>query len=412
MHIAFISHEFPPDTGGGGIGTYLDQITALLAHAGHAVEVFCGAGSASGTSRRADGVQVYRVSAETAEQFRAAVAPVFSARHALAPFDVMEANDFDAPANAIKRAHPDLPCVIKLHTPRFCIDELHNHAPALAQRARMLAGALRRGQWPHAPAPIRSTPAAREELAALALADEIAAPSRAIAVAAQDWVPEADGKASVFPYPYVPPAALLAIPAGGATGRITYLGRLEERKGVVDLADAIPSVLSAHPGARFRFIGRAMPSPRHGQDMRTYLESRLGPAAAAVEFTGPVAPAELPRLLAETDLLVAPSHWESFGLVCCEGLAAGRAVVGSAAGGMAEILDQGRCGLLVRPRSPARLGEAIIALLPDENRRRELGRSGRERILQHYSAATVLAAQLASYQRAIARRAAPIPPAP
>jgi glycosyltransferase involved in cell wall biosynthesis len=353
-------------------------------------------------------VQVHRVAADTPEQFRTAVAPLFTARHAVAPFDVIEANDFDAPANTIKRGHPGLPCVVKLHTPRFCIDELHQHSPALPQRARMLLGALRRGRWPQPATPIRSYPAARAELDALVLADEIAAPSQAVAEAALEWVPAIAGKISIFPYPYIPPTALLAIPAGGTTRRVTYLGRLEERKGVIDLADAIPVVLSALPETRFRFIGRAMPSPRAGQDMRAWLEGRLGPAAPAVEFTGPVAPAALPHLLAETDLLVAPSHWESFGLVCCEGLAAGRAVIGSSAGGMAEILEQGRCGALVPPHEPARLAEVITGLLSDESRRRQLGELGRERILQHYSASAVLAAQVASYGRAIARRTTPI----
>jgi glycosyltransferase involved in cell wall biosynthesis len=404
LRIGFISHEFPPDTGGGGIGTYLDQITALLSGAGHAVEVFCGTGRTPGSSIRPDGVQVHRLAADTAEQFRAAVVPVFTARHALAPFDVIEANDFDAPANAIKHAHPGLPCVIKLHTPRFYIDELHQRAPTLPQRTRMLLGALRRGQWPQAASPIRSSSGAREELAALALADEIAAPSQAVAEAAQEWVPAITGKISVFPYPYIPPPALLAIPAGGTSRRVTYLGRLEQRKGVIDLVHAIPAVLSALPETRFRFIGRAMPSPRAGQDMRAYLEARLGPAALAVEFTGQVAPAALPHMLAETDLLVAPSHWESFGLVCCEGLAAARAVIGSSAGGMAEILEQGRCGALVPPHEPARLAEIIIGLLPDESRRRQLGELGRDRILRHYSASAVLAAQVASYGRAVARR--------
>lgn len=403
MRLAFISHEFPPDTGGGGIGTYLEQVSGWLADAGHDVEVFAGAAESVGSQRRTNGVLVHRLRGDNAESFRAAVVPAVTAAHAALPFDVAEGNDFDAPALALQQALPRLPCVIKLHTPRFVIDELHHRPPSLAQRGRMWLGALRRGRRLEASAPIREQPAARAELATLALAHEIAAPSQAIADAASGWLPELAGRMSVFPYPYVPSKELLALEPATQTGRITFLGRLEARKGVIDLADAVPVVRSQHPAARFRFIGRAMPAAEAGLDMQTYLERRLGRHAASVEFTGPVAPARLAHYLGETDLLVAPSHWESFGLVCCEGLAAARAVVGSAHGGMAEILDGGTCGRLVPPGDPAQLARTIIELLDAPAERARLGRAGRQRILEHYAAAPVLRAQLASYERAIAR---------
>jgi glycosyltransferase involved in cell wall biosynthesis len=403
MRIAFISHEFPPDTGGGGIGTYLAQVSGWLAEAGHDVEVFCGAAGSAGTQRHANGVVIHRLRGDGAEAFRAAVVPAVTAAHAARAFDVLEANDFDAPALALKRVLPRLPCVVKLHTPRFVIDELHHREPTRAQRWRMWLGALRRGQRLAPPAPIRDQPAAQAELAGLAAADEIAAPSEAIARAAAEWLPAIADRISVFPYPYVPAPELLALTPTGTTGRVTFLGRLEMRKGVLELADAIPHVLAAHPRTRFRFIGRAMPSPEAGLDMQAYLERRLQRHRAQVEFTGPVPPERVRAFLGETDLLVAPSHWESFGLVCCEGLAAARAVVGSANGGMAEILDHGSCGRLVPPGDSGALAQAINKLLAAPAEQIRLGLAGRRRILEHYAASPVLAAQLASYQRAIAR---------
>ncbi len=410
VRIAFISHEFPPETGGGGIGTYLDQATRFLVQAGHSVEVFCGAASIPGTSTNHDGVRVHRIEATGALAFRQNVVPVFAAVHKTDPFDVMEGTDFDAPANDIKAAFPKLPYVVKLHTPRFVVDELHYRPPTRWQEWRMRLGAYRRGRGPSLPRPIREQPAALAEIAALVLADEIASPSQAIARAASQWVARAIAdKISVFPYPYAPPAALLAIAPGGDSQRITFVGRLEERKGVIDLADAVPLVLAVHPGARFRFIGRSMTAPESSGDMRTYLQKRLGKSAAAVEFTGPVSPAEIPRLLAETDILAAPSHWESFGLVCCEGLAAARAVIGSSAGGMVEILDGGRCGELVPPAEPTVLADRIIRLLADADRRRRLGELGRHYLLEAYSVVRGVESALASYERAILHRPAASP---
>ena len=405
MRIAFISHEFPPDTGGGGIGTYLAQVTSWLAAEGHHVEVFCGAGNTAGFTLQPNRVGVHRITGEGAVEFRHAVVPVFAAAHQAGPFDVIEGNDFDAPALVIKQTFPQLPYVVKLHTPRFVIDQLHQRPLTIAQHWRMRLGALRRGRWLVAPRPIISLPPAQAEISAVELADEIAAPSQAIADAALNWTAEAAGKISVFPYPYVPAPELLALSptSDPSPPRVTFVGRLEERKGVIDLADAIPLVLAVCPDARFRFIGRAMPSPVAGLDMSAFLEKRLGSARARVEFTGPIPPTELPRYLGETAVLVAPSHWESFGLVCCEGLAAACAVIGSANGGMIEILDGGNCGVLVPPKNPAVLAQAIVRLLCDPTLRDQLGAAGRRRINDHYTWNQVRPAQLASYERAIQR---------
>ncbi len=400
MRIALISYEFPPETGGGGIGTYLAQIAPLLAALGHDVFVFSGSRTVFTRHEPLPNLQVFRIPCTDSPSFRDAVVPVFNAEHAARAFDVCEGTDFDASALSVKRAHPALPCVVKLHTPRFVIDELHQRPPTLFKKMRMTLGAWRRGRRFHT-ASIREQPAAREEIAFLNIADEIAAPSQAIADAAFTWVQRDPRRVSVFPYPYVPSEELLAIPVKTETRRITFLGRLEERKGVLDLAEAIPLVLARNPDCRFRFIGRAMHSPRTGTDMRDYLRSRLYAHRNSVDFTGVLAPEGIPAALAETDVLVAPSHWESFGLVCCEGMAAGRAVIGSANGGMAEIIGTPDCGLLVPPHSPARLADAILDLINNPQRRHEMGAQARQRILSHFSAARVVAAQLDSYQQAI-----------
>ncbi len=402
MRIAFVSYEFPPETGGGGIGTYLAQVTGLLAKAGHDVQVFAGSADVPSRVNLPQGGQLFRIPSDPGQGFRAAVVPPFLNEHRFRPFDVIEGTDFDASALEIKRAAPAIPYVVKLHTPRFVIDELHARRPAAWSRLRMTLGALRRGRWPRS-IPIRMQPPAQAELEALCLADEIAAPSQAVGDAALGWTHLDRNRISVFPYVFEPGPELLGIPAGGATNRITCLGRLEERKGVIDLVDAIPLVLARNPQARFRFVGRSVPHGPSGRDMRDFLQARLGRHAGAVEFLGPHAHREIPGLLAETDILAAPSHWESFGLVCCEGLAAARAVLGSSNGGMAEILAHGRYGLLVPPHQPGEIARALLELLASPSRRAALGEAGRQHVLDQFSARRVMAAQVASYQRAVSR---------
>lgn len=399
MRIAFVSYEFPPETGGGGIGTYLAQVTAYLAGAGHDIHVFAG-GHEPSKRPLPQGGTLHRIPSGGSPGFRHEILPAFMAEHRTAPFDVVEGTDFDASALEIKRTCPNLPCVVKLHTPRFLVDEL-NHRPSTPwQRMRMTAGALRRGQLLRWPA-IREQAPAQAELSGLRLADRIAAPSRAIGNAAIEWTGCDAAKVDLFPLPFEPSPALLQIPPDAGTARVTFLGRLEERKGVVDLIDSVPRVLGRWPRAKFRFIGRAMPSGRGALSMQEFLQARLGRHLDAVEFTGPRPAEEIPALLADTDILAVPSHWESYGLVCCEGMAAARPVIAGARGGMAEIFAGAKCGLLVEPRQPAELAQGILHLLSDPGMRRRLGEAGRRRVLEDFGFAKVMSAQLASYQRTI-----------
>ena len=403
MRIAFVSHEYPPDTAGGGIGTYLAQVTPALAAAGHDIEVLCGTRGRPGVSTPQRGLRVHRLAARPGADFRAAVLPLFTALHQQTPIDVVEGTDFDAPANGIKRGYPKVPYVVKLHTPRFVIDELHAQRPRLLQSVRIHLGAWRRGQRNRPGSSIRARPEGREELAALQLADELAAPSRAIAGRAEEWSPGAAHKLSTFPYPFQPSPALQAVPLHTDTHRVTFIGRLEPRKGVWDLATAAREVVATAPEARFLFVGRIMSAIDDDGQSLDALRRRAGRAANRLEFTGAVPAATIPGLLAETDVVVAPSHWESFGLVCCEALAAGRAVIASSAGGMREILDDGRCGILVEPRQPRRLAAAIVRLLRDPELRASLGAAGRARVTSEYAIERVVPLQLASYIRAIER---------
>ena len=78
-------------------------------------------------------------------------------------------------------------------------------------------------------------------------------------------------------------------------------------------------------------------------------------------------------------LLVHPSVGlgDAVPTVIKEAMAVGTPVVASAVAGIPELLDEGRCGVLVSPRSPDRLADAIAGLLGDEARWRQLARAGR-----------------------------------
>jgi glycosyltransferase involved in cell wall biosynthesis len=181
------------------------------------------------------------------------------------------------------------------------------------------------------------------------------------------------------------------------------------RKGVVDLARAIPRILRRHPQVRFRFVGRTHDySPEPGLDMRQYLERELARFGEAVEFTGAVALDEVPNVLARTDICALPSVWEAWGYSCAEAMAAGRGVVGTNAGGMADLLapdSEGKeVGLRISPNDPRDLANAVSQLFEQRERRLELGRRARHRILKEYGVDAIGPKMEDCFHRAIEHR--------
>lgn len=89
-------------------------------------------------------------------------------------------------------------------------------------------------------------------------------------------------------------------------------------------------------------------------------------------------------LLAGADVFVLPAHREGLGVAALEAMAAGRPVVASRVGGLADAVVDGRTGLLVPPGDPTALAAAIERLLVDEDLRRRLGQEGPRRVAEGF----------------------------
>jgi glycosyltransferase involved in cell wall biosynthesis len=398
VRIALISYEFAGTASGGGIGTYARGTAAMMAARGHEVEVFTSAPADSCTLPPGVAVHAARV---VWERFPAAVASLFASRHVARPFDVVEGPDFGAQAAEVARSFPDLPLVVKLHTPTFVIDEIGHSYLSPLRKARFAFGSLRRGRLP---SPYwRYDPAGDPERLHVLAASEITAPSRAILELVRcRWQLNAERLAHI-PNVFDSPADLLALPVATKTGRITYLGRLEARKGVIELAQAMRLVLTRAPATRFRLVGRSLPHPATSEDLSVYMRRALGPLAEAVEFIGGLPHSEVTRTLGDTDICVFPSIWENFPYVCLEAMAAGRGVIASSGGGMAEIIDDGRTGRLVPPRDPVALADEMLEALADPAGRIAMGAEARAHVGVAYSSPVIGPLQEASYLRAIER---------
>ena len=150
---------------------------------------------------------------------------------------------------------------------------------------------------------------------------------------------------------------------------VLFVGRLEPRKGIDVLIDAMALVQRHITNARLVIAG-------HGPD-RGPIEAAARAASVDVVFAGRVADQMLPAYYRAADVVCSPALGdESFGLVLIEAMAAGRPVVATRITGYAELLGDADCARLVEPRNPAALAGEIGALLADPHQRRALGARG------------------------------------
>ncbi len=405
MKIAFISYEYPSNSAYGGIATYVYQVARMLHQRGHHVEVFTINHHRCGTETE-DGIVVHRIGKKSKQDFSRYIGQVFAEQHARVKFDVLEGSEVSAPAGGAVQLVSEIPLVVKLHTPSFLIKQLNYVKPSLQMKIRRYVGALRRGDKPK---PFtRSQYDLNNDVERIHTldADEITTPSKALGKKLIETWELPTEKVFHIPNPYIPSQELLSIPIETHSNVVTFIGRLEIRKGILELAQAIPQILRQQPNTKFRFVGSSWPSPQPDLDMQQYLEKNLRRYRKSLEFTGRVALDSIPSVLAATDVCVFPSLWENFPNVCLEAMSAARGVVGSSAGGMVEMLGDDAFGRIVPPCSPEKITEAVIELLVKPELRMRLGQAARDRVLTEYNLERIGALQEASYARAIERRRA------
>ena len=91
------------------------------------------------------------------------------------------------------------------------------------------------------------------------------------------------------------------------------------------------------------------------------------------------------NLIAALDVLVLPSSNEPFGRVLIEAMAMAKPVIATDQAGPTEIVEEGITGMLVPPRDPRSLATALLELIEDPDRARQMGKAGRERVEQNFS---------------------------
>ncbi|MBI3751272.1 MAG: glycosyltransferase [Chloroflexi bacterium] len=187
---------------------------------------------------------------------------------------------------------------------------------------------------------------------------------------------------------------------------VGVVARLEPEKGHPTLLEAWPRVLASVPDAHLLVVGEG--SRRDELEAQAASLGLLGSDPAhpssvlgrRVVFTG--RRDDVPAVTAALDVAVLPSYREAQGLSILEAMALSRPVVASAVGGIPEVIEDGRSGLLVPPHDRDALARAITRLLLDHPYADLLGRAGRELAHERFCVELMVRAIESIYDESVA----------
>jgi len=164
---------------------------------------------------------------------------------------------------------------------------------------------------------------------------------------------------------------------------VLFVGRLVPQKGVEYLIKAIPMVIHQHGNARFIITGDGW--------SRSHLENLAASTGCGdkIWFPGFVSDSELVELTISADALVIPSVYEPFGIVALEGMAAGVPVVAANVGGLADIVEHDRTGVLTYPENPESIAWGVNKVLSDPEYMRWLIHNAKKKVHEEYGWETV-----------------------
>ncbi|HKN98477.1 MAG TPA: glycosyltransferase family 4 protein [Pseudonocardiaceae bacterium] len=400
MRVLMLSWEYPPVVVG-GLGRHVHALATRLAAQGHDVVVLCRQESGTDASTHpttdtvVEGVRVVRVAEDPPHLAfeRDLVAWTLAMGHAMIRAahrllltwrpHVVHAHDWLVTHPAIAVADQiDVPLVATLHA-----TEAGRHSGWLSQALNQQVHSVEWWLANRADALVTCSTAMRAEVAHLF---DVAAETITVihnGIRARGW---RVGAADV--------AAVRAAHSPSGTPLLLFFGRLEWEKGVHDLIAALPRIRARHPGTRLMVAGKG------SQTQELIAAARRHRVRRSVDFVGHLSDRELRAALAAADAVVLPSRYEPFGIVALEAAAAGAPLVASTAGGLAEVVVDGRTGVAFPPGNVSALADAVHTVLADPAAARNRARAARARLAVDFNWDRIATATAQVYRSARAGR--------
>lgn len=392
MRILHLSSEYPPQKVF-GLGRYVSDLSRELAAEGHQVTVLTN--SLGGVDRDVvdRGVQVHRVEFPPPPMPPTPAAPVMAfnvhlqqraqalGRKGLGDPDVVVSHDWlTAVAGHRIARRLDIPHVWTVH------DTTHGKRfGTIKEVDDQVSHAIELWATRHADLILVNSEAIREEIVAVH-----GAVRERVDILHPGFDPEScrtvqdDARLQAFRSVFAGPDDCL----------ITYVGRLDLEKGIDTLVNAFSHLRRQRPGVRLILAGRGA--------LRETIQDHLNSLnlQCDVMLCGYLAGQVLRSFYRVSDLHVCPSHYEPFGLVAIEAMAAGTPVIVSDTGGLRDIVTSAKVGRKFPPRDAQNLADSMKELVDAPDARRKLGQSGRKHVLQNFAWARLAPKAAAIYQSA------------
>jgi glycosyltransferase involved in cell wall biosynthesis len=401
MKLGLLSFEYPPETGFGGIGSYTYYHARALARLGHEVHVIAGLNEKSPlctTERGGLTVHRHRPGGRIMEllslpgRFKCwwsqqRLQNAWAMHRALAilqrrlRFDLLEMPECGAEGLLINGV-ANFPTVVRFHSPArlimpfYDVPKLdHDLCSWLEQRAIDRATALTSC----------SAFLAREAARRLGVDAPIKVIPNGIDLDLFDNDPSTDA------------CSRFGLPREKI--KVFFAGRMERRKGI-HLCAAIALALLREHDVAFVFAG---------QDLFNYMSDVMLPALHAerlrgsIHYLGKLDLHDVRCCLRVADIFLLPSLWENLPYSCLEAMAAGRAIVASAQGGIPEMIEHGTNGLLATPGDAASFIEQLQRLIRDAELRRNLGEAARRTVEERFTNDRVARVSAEFYAETVAR---------
>ena len=342
MHICFASLDYPDETGGGGVGTYVQAMGRELVKKGHHVSVIAPRRKNSSSEIIDDeGVRIYLIRVGNLHWYVSKIPwlgrifslPLRELEYSYAVLRAIREIDRQTPIDIVEgtetgvfffyRLRSRIGKVVRLHGETYTFKKYTppGNIPADVRLSRYL------------------------QRRALLRADLLTSPSNAHAEEVRSELKNPTIPVKIIPNP-LPDSVFASEGAGRKTDKpmFLYVGRLEKSKGIISLLKAIPRILDMMPQASFVFAGNRHPSLPSGELEKIISDMNIG---TAVSFPGHVALEELKTYYLSASAVVLPSYYETFGYVYVEALMHGVPLIAFDVGIAREFISHEKNGFLV-----------------------------------------------------------------
>lgn len=392
LKICLISNEYPSEDCGGGIGTYTYRLAGYLGRMGHRVWVIC-----RGRSERDSDVVICDGNVIVYSIKNKRIRLPILAKFFKLSYDRLSRSlaVYDKLKEILSKEKIDI-----IETPSWCAEGLFclrlRDIPVVVKFCTSMADLVELGIV-RSNLDVRIT--CRLEKILSQRAAKCIAPTQAVKDECTDRLNLARDKIAMIHHgTEIPDNDIYNF----QPGLILFVGKLDVRKGIEYLLKAIPAVLMAIPQAEFVLIGEDVGYRLDGLSIAEYIEKRYAPEIKPrVRKLGFLTHEIIKAYYRKCDIFVAPSIYESFGLVFIEAMSYGKPVVAFDVAGTGEIIKDKHTGLLVRVGDVRGLVQAMVYLLNNRNFRNEMAGNCRVWVEKNFSARKMAEKTLALYKNLI-----------